>query len=263
MTILVMEDNVIQRSHIKAQLEPLGRRIVFAASGKEMLDFLKVTPPDLIIMDAVMPSMDGFKACNAIKSDPSTSDIPIIVVTSLSRDFRGRSYSAGADDFIRKHSNTLLLQMRVQTHLRIRSLGRRLGQHSAPTRLKVLVASAKPLVHSHIRLHLGRGIATYIEAWGETHAAEQIQGQSPDILVLDTDLLDGSAQALAVATHAAQATRHLPILLIHHPGELEIWSRYRECLSDTLEKPLMAQETRRRIAMQMRLARLQKLAGMI
>ena len=64
MTILMVEDNALQRRQIEAQLQPLGHRITSATNGQEALELIKLSPPDLIIMDAVMPSMDGFKASN-------------------------------------------------------------------------------------------------------------------------------------------------------------------------------------------------------
>jgi len=133
MTILMVEDNALQRRQIEAQLQPLGHRVISAANGQEALDRLQLELPDLIIMDAVMPSMDGFKACEMIKGDPRTAAVPIIVLTALSRDAKDRSYAAGADDFIRKPDNTLLLQVRVQTHLKFRALCLRAG-NPAPIR---------------------------------------------------------------------------------------------------------------------------------
>ena len=258
MTILMVEDNALQRRQIEAQLQPLGHRLLYASNGQEALDQMKESIPDLVLMDAVMPSIDGFKACEMIKADPRTAGVPIIVLTALSRDAKDRSYTAGADDFIRKPANNLLLQVRVQTHLRIRALTLRAGI-PAPARAKVLVVSASSLVRSQVQNHYGKNQATYFEAQGEGQARAQIMINRPDVLVLDTELLEGSAQSLAVALQQAEELKDMPILLLYNPGELEIWSRLKEPVADALEKPLVAPETRRRLALLTRLAHLQKL----
>ncbi|HEX9011774.1 MAG TPA: response regulator [Holophagaceae bacterium] len=257
-TILMVEDNALQRRQLEAQLQPLGHRLLSAVNGQEALDRMRENPPDLVIMDVVMPSMDGFKACEAIKADTRTADIPVIVLTALSRDAKDRSYAAGADDFLRKPAPTLLLQVRVQTHLRIHALARSVG-HLAPARPKVLVVSGSPLVRAQVQNHFGKDQATFVEAQGEGQARAQILAHRPDLLVLDTELLDGSAQALAMAIQQAEELAGMPILLLHGPGELELWSKLKEPVSDAMEKPLVAPETRRRVALMARLAHLQKL----
>jgi CheY-like chemotaxis protein len=259
MTILMVEDNALQRREIEAQLQPLGHRVISANNGQEALDRMEKELPDLIVMDAVMPSMDGFKACELIRANSRTAGIPILVLTALSRDAKDRSYAAGADDFIRKPANTLLLQVRVQTHLRIHNLVQKLGD-PAPLRPKVLVASASPLVRSQVQNHFGKDQGTFLEATGEIQARAQVMAHRPDILVLDTDLVEGSAQHLAVAIHQSEELRTMPVLLLHSPGELETWSRLKEPVSDALDKPLVARETRRRLLLLARLSQLQKLA---
>ncbi len=258
MTILMVEDNALQRRQVEAQLQPLGHRLIPAMNGQEALDRMKESLPDLVIMDAVMPSVDGFKACELIKADPRTAGVPVIILTALSRDAKDRSYAAGADDFLRKPANTMLLQVRVQTHLRIHTLALRAGT-TAPARPKVLVVSASSLVRSQVQNHYGKDQATFLEAQGESQARAQIMAHRPDVIVLDTELLEGSAQTLSVALHEAEELRDTPILLLYSPGELETWSRLHEPVADALEKPLVAPETRRRLALVSRLAYLQKL----
>lgn len=258
MTILMVEDNALQRRQIEAQLQALGHRIIAASNGQEALERMQESLPDLVIMDAVMPSMDGFKACELMKGNPATAGIPILVLTALSRDAKDRSYAAGADDFLRKPANTMLLQVRVQTHLRIRALALQAGT-PAPARPKVLVVSASSLVRSQVQNHYGKDQATFIEAQGESQARAQILAHRPDLMVLDTELLEGSAQTLAVAVHQSEELRDMPILLLYTPGELETWSRLQEPVADALEKPLVAPETRRRVSLLARMAHLQKL----
>ena len=123
----------------------------------------------------------------------------------------------------------------------------------------MLVVSASSLVRSQVQNHCGRDQASFFEAQSEGQARAQIMAQRPDVLVLDTELLEGSAQSLAVDIHEAEELRTLPILLLYTPGELETWSRLQQPVADALEKPLVAAETRRRVALLSRLAHLQKL----
>ena len=257
--VRMVDGNGLQRGMLEAQRQPLGHHLAVASNGAEALARLRSQEPkpDMVIMDGVMPSVDGFKACEAIKADPATADIPVLLLTALSRDAKDRGYAAGADDFIRKPANTLLLQVRVQTHLRIRALSLRAGT-LPPVRPKVLVVSADPVVLTQVQNHFGKDQAVYLEAQGEARARAQILAHRPDLLVLDTELAEGSAQSLAVALHQSQDLEDLPILLLHETGELETWSRLQEPVSDALEKPLVARETRRRVALLARLAQLQK-----
>jgi DNA-binding response OmpR family regulator len=146
----------------------------------------------------------------------------------------------------------------VQTHLKVHALEAKAGT-PAPVRPKVLIVSASSLVRSQVQNHFGKHQATFIEAQGEDQARVQIMADRPDVLVLDTELLEGSAQNLAVAIHKSEELRDLPILLLYSPGELETWSRLQQPVADALEKPLVAQETRRRVALLSHLAHLQKL----
>ena len=209
MTILMVEDNALQRRQIEAQLQPLGHRLINAANGQEALERMKAFLPDLVIMDAVMPSMDGFQACQLIKSNPSTARVPVIVLTALSRDAKDRSYAAGADDFLRKPANTLLLHVRVQTHLRIHALEQKVGT-PASARPKVLVVSASSLVRSQVQNHCGKDQAQFLEAQGEAQARAQIMAHRPEVMVLDTELAEGSAQSLAMDVHEAEELRGMP-----------------------------------------------------
>ncbi len=259
MVILMVEDNALQRREVEAQLVPLGHRIITAHNGHEAIQRMNQDMPDLIVMDAVMPTMDGFNACAMIKSNLKTASVPILVLTALSRDAKDRSYAAGADDFIRKPASTVLLQVRVQTHLRIRALSAKVGTLTE-VRPKVLVVSASPLVRSQVQNHCGKDTAHFLEAQGESQARALILSERPDVLVLDTELVEGNARALAVAIHQNEELRDMPILLLYGPGELDLWSRLKEPMADALEKPLIAQETRRRVVLLAHLAHLQKLS---
>ncbi len=114
-TILMVEDNALQRRQLEAQLQPLGHRLLSAVNGQEALDRMKENPPDLVIMDVVMPSMDGFKACEAIKADPRTAGIPVIVLTADGHAAE-KAESLGAAGFLQKPTSATQLLDTVERY---------------------------------------------------------------------------------------------------------------------------------------------------
>ena len=93
--------------------------VKIATSGAKALNLAKVLPqPDLILLDVMMPEMDGYEVCIGLKSDPSTSDIPIIFLTGkIDAEDETRGLELGAIDYIHKPFSPLVVQARVRTHL--------------------------------------------------------------------------------------------------------------------------------------------------
>jgi putative two-component system response regulator len=107
---------------IERLLAPDGHVVRTAGGGVEALQLVQADPPDLLIMDVMMPHVDGFEACRAIKQESSTRLIPVVLVTSLDDTAsRIRGIEAGADDFVTKPFNALELRARVRSLLRIKS----------------------------------------------------------------------------------------------------------------------------------------------
>lgn len=121
--VLVVDDNQQNRELLQAYLEDLDCRTVPAKDGPEALKILAKDPPDLILLDVMMPRMSGFEVCRRIKNDPKTSDIPVIMVTALNEfgDIE-RGIDSGTDDFLSKPVNKLELLTRVKTMLKLKHL---------------------------------------------------------------------------------------------------------------------------------------------
>jgi signal transduction histidine kinase len=119
--ILVVDDESSARNTLEAFLFREGYDLAFAASGPEALDRLDELEPDVILLDVIMPGMDGIEACQRLKTDKRWRHIPIILVTVLdSKEDLARGLDAGADDFLSKPVNHLELRARVRSMLRIK-----------------------------------------------------------------------------------------------------------------------------------------------
>jgi diguanylate cyclase (GGDEF)-like protein len=118
--ILIVDDAMenIQILHQALQDE---HDVLFAMNGAKALDIAQHQLPDLILLDAVMPDMDGYQVCQALRAAPATRDIPIIFVTALKTpEDETRALEAGAADFITKPVNTAVVRARVRTQLTVK-----------------------------------------------------------------------------------------------------------------------------------------------
>lgn len=119
-TILIVDDNPGARRSIEALLAHEPYRILLASSGAEALEIAASEFPDLILLDVMMPGMDGFEVSEKIRATPSLSEIPIIMITALDdEESIIKGIDAGADDFLSKPINKLELRSRVRGVLRL------------------------------------------------------------------------------------------------------------------------------------------------
>ena len=124
-SILLVDDNLQNLELMQAYLEGLQCNIRTARDGVDAVRMIDEDPPDLVLLDVMMPRMSGFEVCQRIKGAPATSHIMVIVVTALHEvgDFE-RAKEAGTDDFITKPVNKLELLTRVESLLRFALLKR-------------------------------------------------------------------------------------------------------------------------------------------
>jgi len=114
--LLIVDDEPIAQMTMKALLNTGEYRLEFADNGYQALEKAAVLMPDLIILDIMLPGMDGYEVCSKIRANSSLSEIPIMMVTSLEdRESRLRGFRAGAEFFISKPFDTIELQTRVRT----------------------------------------------------------------------------------------------------------------------------------------------------
>lgn len=120
-SILVVDDEPHGFDVIEAHLYREGYDLTYVSSGIETLSCLDNIKPDVILLDVMMPELDGIEVCRKIKSNPQHKHIPIIMVTALnSKEDLARSFEAGADDFLTKPVSGIELRARVRSMLRIK-----------------------------------------------------------------------------------------------------------------------------------------------
>ena len=118
--ILIVDDDPIGRKALEGPLAGQGYMLEFAASGEEALIKAADLSPDLILLDIMMPGMDGYEVCQHIRQDHLLAEVPIVMVTALDdQESRLRGIKAGADDFISKPFNRLELRAKVNTITRL------------------------------------------------------------------------------------------------------------------------------------------------
>jgi DNA-binding response OmpR family regulator len=120
-TILIVEDEPDVLDYLTVLIHDLGYATVHARDGSQAIERVAAHPPDLVLTDVAMPVMDGIALCRALKAEPATRLIPVIIMTALTHiDDRVRGIEAGADDYLTKPVEPRELAARVQTALRLK-----------------------------------------------------------------------------------------------------------------------------------------------
>lgn len=131
-TILVVDDQPQNRRLVEGYLASTGHHVVQAADGPEALDLFEKLAPDLVLLDVLMPKMDGFEVCRRMRQLSGGADTPILYLTALSdlESFDG-ALDAGGDDYLSKPIERTALLLRVRSLLRVKQMNRELREQHA------------------------------------------------------------------------------------------------------------------------------------
>jgi DNA-binding NarL/FixJ family response regulator len=159
--VLIVDDNPETMNMLNSTLSEVGLTVLVALSGEQALTIARLIKPDIILMDAMMPEMDGFEACRRIKADAVIAHIPVIFMTGLSAsEDMVRGFDAGGIDYVTKPINMEGLIARMRAHLtssRIATGARHaldtLGQHSLSVDLQGNILWSTPNTHRLMETH--------------------------------------------------------------------------------------------------------------
>lgn len=237
--ILIVDDVATNRLVARAKLEANYYDVIEAESGAQAIDLAGREQPDLVLLDAMMPGLDGFETCRQLKDLPATRHIPVVMLTALDRQAdRLRGLDAGADDFLTKPYPDMALLIRVSSLIRMKLMvdelrlrhdtSRTLGlEGAAPDsppnldNLSVLVV-AKPVelvaaACGEIRARLGCAVEL---AEGEAAARALVATNRFDACLIGPRLADGEPMRVASLFRARAETRQTPVMMVFPPDRL-------------------------------------------
>ncbi|MDZ8024574.1 MAG: response regulator [Nostoc sp. DedQUE11] len=141
-TVLIVDDNPANLGVLSDALDQAGLEVWVAKSGKVALERVRYALPNLILLDVMMPEMDGFETCRQLKANPVTKDIPVIFMTALSDTAnKVEGFEVGAVDYITKPFQQEEVLSRVQLHLKLHDLAHKLEQKNTLLEQKVTEVS--------------------------------------------------------------------------------------------------------------------------
>jgi len=272
--VLVVDDVEINVKLLEAKLTSEYFNVVTAHDGFAALEAAKCERPDIVLLDVMMPELDGLEVCRRLKSDPLTADIPVVMVTALSDvQDRVRGLEAGADDFLTKPVSDIALFARVRSLVRLKRMTDewRLREETYGRLAEIADGDAKSLedtrparlVAFEPRPLSGRRLVEMLS--GDTVPLAQTGAEVMALATPDVDLfvlaLSESEDTLRLAAdlRAAPATRSVPILLIGDEEELPRLAKGLDLgATDYLIRPIDRNELIARVRTQVRRKRLQE-----
>ncbi len=270
--ILVVDDVPANVKLLEAKLSSEYYDVVTACDGYEALEQMKQHKPDLVLLDIMMPGMDGFEVCTLMKADIDISHIPVVMVTALSDvSDRVRGLDVGADDFISKPINDTALFARVKSLIRIKVLldelrlrdktGKEVGVISEEENSFTADVSGAHVVLIEDDIVQSRHVVERLEAsYKVDHYYDPQEGfealkqdVSPDVIVISTLLTDADGLRMAAQLKNIDRLRNVPIVVLVDEEEQHIVLKGLELgINDYLSVPVELNEMAARLKTQIR-----------
>lgn len=267
--ILVVDDIPANVRLLQAKLEADYYDVLVAHNGQQALELALSEQPDIILLDVMMPELDGYAATRLLKDHPDTRHIPIILLTALDgREDRLSGLEAGADDFLTKPVDDVILFARLKALVRLKQMfdelrqrevsGRRRGLFDAETLQRQMSAPGNVLIiddNARQAERLMHQLGQDHRCAYETDAVKAIKIASGrvDLLVLNLMTRDFDALRLVAQLRSNEFTRQTPILGIYNPDDRPMLLKALELgVNDVLPKPIDSLELIARARTQIR-----------
>ena len=269
--ILVVDDVPANVKLLEVRLLAEYFEVFTAANGADALETCENGKIDVVLLDVMMPDMDGFEVCRRLKSDPATSHIPVVMVTALDQvSDRIRGLEAGADDFLSKPVNDLQLMTRVRSLVRLKMLTDELRLRASTTRNigieellsrsepageatpKILLIDERPASGGEVAEMLGE--TAKVDVAGDPHVGFFQAAEEPyECVIVSTGFAEFDPLRLCSQLRSLDRTRFVPIILLAEEGEDDRIVRGLELgINDYLIRPIDRQELKARLRTQVR-----------
>ena len=274
--VLVVDDVLPNVRLLEAKLGSEYFDVITAMDGPTALQRMADQPPDIVLLDVMMPGMDGFEVCRRIRRDPKISHIPVVMVTALSdAEDRVRGLEAGADDFLTKPVNDLALFARVRSLVRLKMMMDELRLRERTTgdlgvleekatfevetsaaRVIVLEDSAIEQKKMSDALSAAGNIVIGVSTTAEASAAAM--QSPPDLFIVSLGLRQEDALRFCSHLRSNEATRHLPVLLVISDTDIARLAKGLDIgVNDYITRPYDRNELLARVRTQVRRRRFQ------
>jgi two-component system cell cycle response regulator len=268
--ILVVDDAIANIKLLEAQLTAEYFDVTTATSGAEALEICSRGRCDIVLLDVMMPGMDGFEVCRRLKSSPLTAHVPVIMVTALDQPSdRVAGLEAGADDFLTKPVDELTLVTRIRSLARLKMLTDELAMRAVTSSQlgleavlgpqpgdgehgRILLVDDRESSYGRMRQLLAREHEVAIET--DPHEAVFKAAESDyDLVIVSLDLAEFDGLRVCSQLRSFDRTRTLPILVIAGPEDRQRLVRGLDLgVNDYLQRPIDRNELLARVRTQIR-----------